>query len=83
MGPAHTPCSYKVDRMEDGCNRSHLREVPVPPTSSDMSMTRSGRLLRAPERLDLWTLNTHLHTMEDRKERHVNMLIINHFSFEK
>ena len=56
VGPAPTPRSYEVETPDGGRlrrNRSHLREVPVPPTSGDMSMTRSGRLSRAPERLDL------------------------------
>jgi len=56
VSQAHTPRSYEVETPEGGRlrrNRSHLKEVPVPPVSSDMTVTRSGRLSKAPERLDL------------------------------
>ena len=61
VGPATTPRSYEVETQEGGRlrrNRSHLREVPVPPTPQDRvthdgTITRSGRLSEAPDRLEL------------------------------
>nr|XP_055037759.1 uncharacterized protein K02A2.6-like [Misgurnus anguillicaudatus] len=56
VNTATTPRSYVVE-TPDGRrlrrNRSHLRKVPVPPAPGEMIMTRSGRLSKAPERLDL------------------------------
>lgn len=56
VGPTHTPRSYEVEMAEGGQlrrNRSHLREVPVPPAPGETVTTRSGRPSRPPERLDL------------------------------
>lgn len=56
VGPAHTPRSYEVETAEGGQlrrNRSHLREVPVPPEPGETVTTRSGRPSRPPERLNL------------------------------
>ena len=61
VGPATTPRSYEVETQDGGRlrrNRSHLREVPVPPTPQDRvthdgTITRSGRLSEAPDRLEL------------------------------
>lgn len=56
VSQAQTPRSYEVETPDGGRlrrNRSHLREIPVPPASGDMTVTRSGRLSKAPERLDL------------------------------
>lgn len=49
-GPANTPRSYNID-MPSGRlrrNRSHLRVIPEGPT-----VTRSGRVVRTPQRLDV------------------------------
>ncbi|KAJ7995642.1 hypothetical protein DPEC_G00246700 [Dallia pectoralis] len=43
VSQAYTPRSYEVETLEGGRlrrNRSHLREVPVPPASGDMTVTR-------------------------------------------
>ena len=56
VGLAPTPRSYEVETPDRGRlrrNRSHLREVPVTPTSGSVTMTRSGRLSKASVRLDL------------------------------
>uniref|UniRef100_A0A3Q3J668 Integrase catalytic domain-containing protein n=1 Tax=Monopterus albus TaxID=43700 RepID=A0A3Q3J668_MONAL len=56
IGPASTPRSYEVETQEGGQmrrNRSHHRGVPGTPTSGNMTVTRSGRLSKAPEKLDL------------------------------
>lgn len=47
--------SYEVETLHGWLqrNNSHRREVPVQPRSGDMTMTRSGRLSKTPERLDL------------------------------
>lgn len=61
VGPATTPRSYEVETQDGGRlrrNRSHLREVPQFPapqdnTTQNGTVTRSGRLSKAPVRLDL------------------------------
>ena len=55
VGPAPTPRSYVVDTPGGQLrrNRSHLRVVPEPQVSLDTNTTRSGRVSKAPVRLDL------------------------------
>lgn len=54
VGPAATPRSYEVATPEGQLrrNRSHLKEVPVPP-EGNTKRTRVGRLSKAPDRLNI------------------------------